>query len=61
LVRRSTNIDLGQITVSLGVAERIKREKPESHIERADSALYTSKRTGRNKVTVEDLKVAKAA
>jgi diguanylate cyclase len=41
LVRRSTNIDLGQITVSLGVAERIKREKPESHIERADSALYT--------------------
>jgi diguanylate cyclase len=55
LVRRSTNIDLGKITVSLGVAQRRGSEKTTAHMERADAALYTSKRTGRNKVTVEQL------
>jgi diguanylate cyclase len=53
LVRRSTNIDLGQITVSLGVAQRRPNEKTTFQIERADKALYESKRTGRNKVSVE--------
>jgi diguanylate cyclase len=53
LVRRSTNIDLGQITVSLGVAQRRTNEKNNAQIERADAALYESKRTGRNKISVE--------
>ncbi len=53
LVRRSTNIDLGKITVSLGVAERRPNETTSAHMERADTALYGSKRTGRNKVTTE--------
>jgi diguanylate cyclase len=61
LVRRSTNIDLGKITVSLGVAQRALNEKSASQIERADNALYESKRTGRNKVTLEAMRVAKAA
>lgn len=63
LVRRSTNLDLGQITVSLGVAQRQMFEQTAAHIERADTALYTSKRTGRNKVTMEkpQAAVAKAA
>jgi diguanylate cyclase len=53
LVRRSSNEDLGQITISLGVAERIKDENLSDHMERADAALYESKRTGRNKVSDE--------
>lgn len=53
LVRRSTNIDLGKITVSLGVSQRRANEKTSKHVERADEALYASKRTGRNKVTLE--------
>jgi diguanylate cyclase len=63
LVRRSTNIDLGKITVSLGVAQRQMYEKPTAQVARADAALYASKRTGRNKVTLEQLPntAAKAA
>jgi diguanylate cyclase len=53
LVRRSTNIDLGQITVSLGVAQRRVGEKTTSQVERADAALYDAKRAGRNRVCVE--------
>jgi diguanylate cyclase len=60
LVRRSTNIDLGKITVSLGVAQRRANEKTATHVERADAALYTSKRTGRNKVTLEQLPTVSA-
>ena len=60
LVRRSSNIDLGEITVSLGVAQRQLAEKSAAHVERADTALYMSKRTGRNKVTLEQLPSAQA-
>jgi diguanylate cyclase len=63
LVRRSTNIDLGEITVSLGVAERHLKEQTASVLERADEALYASKRTGRNKVTPSEgpARIEKAA
>jgi diguanylate cyclase len=63
LVRRSTNIDLGEITVSLGVAERQLKEHNAAVLERADEALYASKRTGRNKVTLSNgpARVEKAA
>jgi diguanylate cyclase len=51
LKRRSTNEDLGPVTISAGVAQRKPGESIAAFIERADAALYASKRTGRNRVT----------
>jgi diguanylate cyclase len=51
LKRRSTNEDLGQITVSAGFAERKRGENAHALLERADEALYASKRAGRNRTT----------
>jgi diguanylate cyclase len=51
LKRRSTNQDLGAVTVSAGLAERLPGEPQASFIERADTALYASKRAGRNRTT----------
>jgi diguanylate cyclase len=61
LKRRSTNEDLGTITVSAGLAEYKFGEKMEALIERADEALYASKRSGRNKTTVAEHTAAEAA
>jgi len=61
LKRRSTNEDLGTITVSAGIADFKFGEKMESLIERADEALYASKRNGRNLITVADQQAAEAA
>jgi diguanylate cyclase len=52
LKRRSTNEDLGAITVSAGIAEFLPGESFETLLDRADAALYTSKRTGRNRVSM---------
>ncbi len=54
LKRRSTNDDLGAVTVSTGLAERRAGESASSVMERADAALYVSKRTGRNRCTDAD-------
>jgi len=51
LKRRSTNEDLGAITVSAGLAERRPGEGAHSLLGRADEALYASKRGGRNRTT----------
>jgi len=51
LKRRSTSDDLGTVTVSIGLAERSAGEPPAQLIERADAALYASKRGGRNRST----------
>ncbi|WP_284358333.1 GGDEF domain-containing protein [Candidatus Phycosocius spiralis] len=61
LVRRSSNEDLGKITVSLGVSQRRTGEKPQDLIERADAALYASKRNGRNQVSHDGAQGSKAA
>ena len=61
LKRRSTNEDLGTITISAGVAQRREGEDPAAFMERADAALYVSKRSGRNKVTNAETAEAKAA
>ena len=61
LVRRSSNEDLGKITVSLGVCQRRTGEKPTDLIERADVALYDSKHNGRNRVSHDASQGSKAA
>jgi len=51
LKRRSTNQDLGAVTVSVGLAERLPGEPYAGLIERADAALYASKHAGRNRTS----------
>jgi diguanylate cyclase len=53
LIRRSTNEELGAVTISMGIAQFVPGESIQSLIERADACLYASKRNGRNRVTVE--------
>jgi diguanylate cyclase len=52
LLRRSTNEYLGRVTISAGVAELGPGEDGASLLQRADNALYVSKREGRNRVTL---------
>ena len=61
LKRRSTNEDLGAVTLSAGFAQRLPGEPPMSLMERADSALYASKHAGRNRVTRAEVKTSAAA
>jgi diguanylate cyclase len=61
LKRRSTNDDLGAVTVSVGVAQYIRGEGSTAFIERADAALYASKRTGRDRVSCAEPDRSEAA
>jgi len=49
--RRDTKEPLGDITMSFGVARYFPAEGAESFLQRADRALYMSKRNGRNTVS----------
>jgi diguanylate cyclase len=60
LKRRSTDEDLGAVTISIGLAEREGGESATQLVERADAALYASKRGGRNRLTAAGA-TAKAA
>lgn len=61
LIKRSTNENLGRITISLGVASYRRGDTATSIVERADQALMRAKRDGRNRtVTEEALDVAEA-
>ena len=54
LRRRSTDDDLGAVTISAGFAQRRPGESASTLLERADAALYASKHAGRNRVTCAD-------
>ena len=53
LLRKSTNEDLGNITISMGIASFQGNESIETLIERADTHLYRSKTEGRNRTTTD--------
>jgi diguanylate cyclase len=52
VINRTTGEHLGQITVSLGVAQFYGDEDADELIRRADVALYASKNKGRNQVSI---------
>lgn len=52
---RSTGAPVGQITVSIGVAELRARVSGEDLVRNADAALYVAKRKGRNCVVLEEV------
>jgi len=53
LVRKSTNEDLGRVTISMGLSLYRDTDEIEELIERADMALYASKQNGRNQLSVD--------
>ncbi len=61
LKRRSTNEDLGAVTVSIGVAQYQAGEGPAGLIDRADAALYASKRGGRDRLSLAPAARSEAA
>jgi len=60
LKRRSTSEELGTVTISAGFAQRRASETPASLMDRADTALYESKRAGRNRVSRAEWKATAA-
>jgi diguanylate cyclase len=53
VVRKGSGDDLGSITVSIGIGLYRADEDVEELLSRADAALYSAKRAGRNKVVSE--------
>ncbi|MDP3657871.1 MAG: GGDEF domain-containing protein [Brevundimonas sp.] len=54
LRRRSTDDELGAVTLSAGFAQRRPGESASTLLGRADAALYASKHAGRNRITCAD-------
>jgi len=52
--RVDRNEYVGNVTLSVGVAAAREGDSFESLLERADTALYASKRGGRNRVSLAD-------
>ena len=54
LGRRPAASSVGQVTVSVGVAQYRGGDTPAPLMDRADMALYQAKKTGRNRICTED-------
>ncbi len=53
LVRRSTQEQIGVVTISMGIAAYVQGEKPSSLLSRADACLYAAKRAGRDRIVLD--------
>lgn len=52
IILKSTKENIGNVTISGGVAELTPKDNAMTIIERADFALYDSKKNGRNRMTI---------
>jgi diguanylate cyclase len=50
LVKKATGVDMGRISVSVGVTESVDGDSADSLIHRADMCMYAAKNAGRNRV-----------
>lgn len=55
IIRRDTHATIGQVTVSIGVAQYHPHEQLSHFLKRADAGMYMAKSAGRNRVVVQDL------
>ena len=53
VIKRSTGVNLGKITISAGVAMMAPDDTPQSMLHRADLCLYAAKNAGRDRVITE--------
>ena len=53
ITRKASGEDLGTVALSIGVSLYVPDEPVDAFIRRADDALYTAKRSGRNQVVTE--------
>lgn len=51
VVKKSTGEPLGQVTVSIGIAQRLSGDMSDELLKRADAHLYAAKLSGRNRVS----------
>lgn len=53
LVRRSTQEQIGIVTISMGIAAYAQGEKPSTLLARADACLYAAKHAGRDQIVLD--------